>query len=228
MHSPGFAHELETFVDHPSGVTFQDSFFRGRGREIVPPKVLSYRPSVVLSFLGPWRALFSRARHATALGSQGITCRILGLGGISMAVGYLATFGVIAANTEEAVSSLNAVIAAGLFFLLGPFVSTAVSRFWTVRKDCIGGLWGAVDDLSAYAAAWFASKSVADRAARALVLRLGLCSHALLYKQVRTLPLVGCGVREQQTYAPTFGRSLARSLRPSRPRPHGLYSVLHA
>ena len=139
MHSPGFAHELETFVDHPSGVTFQDSFFRGRGREIVPPKVLSYRPSVVLSFLGPWRALFSRARHATALGSQGIACRILGLGGISMAVGYLATFGVIAANTEEAVSSLNAVIAAGLFATEYYY---GVSYYGDRAERCAGVFYG--------------------------------------------------------------------------------------
>lgn len=80
---------------------------------------------------------------------------------------------------------MNSLIATGLFFLLGPYVGTSANRFWTVRKDCVGGLWGALNDLSCYAAVWFSSKSVADRAARALVTRLGLCSQALLFKQAR-------------------------------------------
>ena len=71
---------------------------------------------------------------------------------------------------------------AGGLFLLAPFVSTATARWWALRKDGIGALWGAVDDLATLSAAWF-KKSAADRGAR--VLRLGLCSHALLYKQAR-------------------------------------------
>ena len=55
-----------------------------------------------------------------------------------------------------------------------------------MRKDCIGGLWGSVDDLASWSAAWHSSNSTADRAARDLVMRLGLCSHALLYKQARS------------------------------------------
>ena len=55
----------------------------------------------------------------------------------------------------------------------------------SARKDCVGGLWGAVDDLCVWSAAWHSRKTAADRAARALVARLGLCSHALLYKQAR-------------------------------------------
>ena len=88
-------------------------------------------------------------------------------------------------GTAEAVASLNMMVAGGLFFLLAPFVSTATARWWALRKDGIGALWGAVDDLATLSAAWFNSKSAADRGARALVLRLGLCSHALLYKQAR-------------------------------------------
>ena len=45
-------------------------------------------------------------------------------------------------------------MAAGLFFLLGPFVVNAVQRWWDVRRDGVGALWGAVDDLSTYAACW--------------------------------------------------------------------------
>jgi hypothetical protein len=91
----------------------------------------------------------------------------------------------VQADAEEAIDALNNLMAAGLFFLLGPFVGNAVQRWWNVRRDCVGGLWGVVDDLSSYAAAWFHQPTTADREARKLVLRLGLCSHALLYKQAR-------------------------------------------
>jgi hypothetical protein len=32
-------------------------------------------------------------------------------------------------------------------FLLGFYLSIAVARWWAIRNDCIGALWGAVDDL---------------------------------------------------------------------------------
>ena len=34
-----------------------------------------------------------------------------------------------------AVSKLNSLITGGLFFLLGPYVSVTVSRWWSIRKD---------------------------------------------------------------------------------------------
>ena len=69
-------------------------------------------------------------------------------------------------NVEDAAGSLNALTAGGLFFLLGPYTTLAVSRYWEVRKDCIGALWGVIDDLAAWSAAWHISNSRADRAAR--------------------------------------------------------------
>lgn len=49
----------------------------------------------------------------------------------------------------------------------------------------MGALWGAVDDLAVWSACFFNSGTLADHSARALVLRYGLLSHALLYKQAR-------------------------------------------
>ena len=57
-------------------------------------------------------------------------------------------------SAEEAIDALNSLMAAGLFFLLGPFVVNAVQRWWDVRRDCVGALWGVVDDLSTYSASW--------------------------------------------------------------------------
>ena len=50
--------------------------------------------------------------------------------------------------------------------------------------DGVGGLWGAVDDLCVWSAAYFYRKTLPDRAARARCCGMG-CSHALLYKQAR-------------------------------------------
>jgi hypothetical protein len=73
----------------------------------------------------------------------------------------------------------------GLFFLLGPYVGVCIARWWQMRTEFLGGVWGAVADLNMYAALWFNSGSVADRDARALVQRYGLLCHLLLYKDAR-------------------------------------------
>jgi hypothetical protein len=77
------------------------------------------------------------------------------------------------------------VVNAALAVRAGPYVGLAVSRWWAVRKDGVGALWGAVDDLAVWSACFFNSGTLADHSARALVLRYGLLSHALLYKQAR-------------------------------------------
>jgi hypothetical protein len=179
---PGFAgNDLETYTDEQSGVTFlagHDSFSSHQ-----PPKVLKYDARKLLSGLGTWRALRSQTRDATVLYGTGLGVKLPLFTAISAAFCTLGPF--LESDIDEAAGALNLLIAGGLFFLLGPYVGTSVSRWWSVRKECIGGLWGTVDDLSSYAAAWFSSRSAADMEARALVLRLGLASHALLYKQAR-------------------------------------------
>ena len=178
---PGFSNALQTHTDERTGVTFQagyDSF-----SSYQPPKVLKYDAQRLLSSLGPWAALRTQTRFATAIYGTGLWRKMSVF--MATAVTFCCLGPVLESDLEEAVAALNLLITGGLFFLLGPYVGTAVSRWWQIRKDCIGGLWGSVDDLSCWAAAWFSSKSAADREARALVLRLGLLSHALLYKQAR-------------------------------------------
>ena len=54
-----------------------------------------------------------------------------------------------------------------------------------MRNACVGVLWDSIDRLSLWAAAWWSGGTAADTAARALVLRYGLLSHALLFKEAR-------------------------------------------
>ena len=38
----------------------------------------------------------------------------------------------------ESIGSLNELFSRGLLFLLGPFVGTVLTRWWSIRQDCIG------------------------------------------------------------------------------------------
>lgn len=68
-------------------------------------------------------------------------------------------------------------------FMLGMFVSTLVGRWWSVRNNCIGGLWGAIDDLNLILAIHMPSPN--DRPLKENVLRLCLLSHRLVYNQAQ-------------------------------------------
>lgn len=70
-------------------------------------------------------------------------------------------------------------------FLLGFFVATCVTRWWAIRNDCIGGLWGAADDLALIIGSHFGSDSEADKQVRNKVLRWSLLSYELVFKQAR-------------------------------------------
>jgi len=178
---PGFANEMETYEDEASGVTFQAGYDSLEGYQ--PPKVLMYDAERVLSTNSAWRALFTQTFHATALSSRNIFRKLMVYSAV--AIVFIIMSPAFEADAEEAIDALNSLMAAGLFFLLGPFVVNAVQRWWDVRRNCVGALWGVVDDLSTYSASWFWRQTPADREARRLVTRLGLCSHALLYKQAR-------------------------------------------
>ena len=179
---PGFSESLETYECRNTGVEFQAGYDSLEG--VQPPKVLKYDAFAVIFTLSPWRALFRETMHATALHSRNMGWKLVFFSVVSVVFCMLSPL--FERDSEEAIDALNSLMAAGLFFLLGPYVGNAVSRWWSVRKDGVGGLWGAVDDLSTYAAAWFWRDTPADREARALVRRLGLASHALLYKQARS------------------------------------------
>ena len=77
-------------------------------------------------------------------------------------------------------------------FLLGLCVSNALTRWWTIRDNCIGGLWGCIDDLCLVLGTTFAeqtnSSSLATTRSYSLkerYLRLALASFALLFMEAR-------------------------------------------
>ena len=177
---PGFAHTFETFHDPDTSVTFQAGYDSMASWQ--PAKVLKYNVRAMFFSLAPWRAMRSVTNPATA--TKGLAFRVAGFSILAL-VFCLLTPLAAGDNSEQALKSLNDCITSGLFFILGPYVALSVSRWWTVRREGVGGLWGATDDLSMYACAWFHRKTIADRAARALIVRYGLLSLALLFKQAR-------------------------------------------
>lgn len=180
---PGFAHAFDTFREEATGVTFQ-SGYEGTSH-YQPPKVLRYEPSRLFYTTSSWRALVKGSPTRAATAVDGLFMRILLFTALATVFGVLGTSATAGENSESALSTLNTMLATGLFFLVGPYIGSSVTRWWAVRKDGVGGLWGAVDDLCVWSAAYFYRKTFPDRAARALVLRYGLLSHALLYKQAR-------------------------------------------
>lgn len=64
-------------------------------------------------------------------------------------------------------------------FLLGFFISSCLARWWSIRADGIGGLWGNLDDICMIINALYpSSKETRDQ-----VLRWGILSHELMYMQ---------------------------------------------
>jgi len=70
-------------------------------------------------------------------------------------------------------------------FMISMFVTTLFGRWWAVRTDGLGGLWGAVDDLIVILSIHMPSRN--DRAIKERILRLGLLSHRLVYAQAQNL-----------------------------------------
>lgn len=139
---PGFANQFETDHDHVVGVTFQKGYEGVSSYQ--PPKVLDYDAPRLFRGLTAWKALWTATRAATA--TSGLAARVAGFS--LVAVGFLLLAPASGANSLAAIEALNAILATGLLFILGPYVGVAVSRWWSVRRDGIGSLWGAVDDLA--------------------------------------------------------------------------------
>jgi len=70
-------------------------------------------------------------------------------------------------------------------FLVGFFVSACLQRWWGLRLTGIGGLWGNIDDLCMLIGCYFPRDDAADREVRDRVLRWGVLSHELVYKQAQ-------------------------------------------
>lgn len=65
------------------------------------------------------------------------------------------------------------------------FVVTLFGRWWKIRVEGIGGLWGAIDDIIMILSVHMPHKN--DRPYKERILRLGLLSHRLVYAQAQGL-----------------------------------------
>jgi len=109
-----------------------------------------------------------------------VTQGLLGSSIISVIAFCLSVF--FEPTVMDSLTLIGSTVSSGLFFLLGPYVGLCLARWWQMRMDLLGGLWGAVAELNTWAGIWFCSGSKADLEARALVMRHGLAAHTLLYK----------------------------------------------
>ena len=120
---------------------------------------------------------------ATRLPMQGLLRSLAECTCLAVLFGVLSVF--MEADVMDTLSAVSTTVSAGLFFLLGPYVGLCIARWWQMRLEFLGGVWGAVADLNIYASLWFNSGSRADNEARELVMRYGLAAHTLLYKDAR-------------------------------------------
>ena len=149
-----------------------------------PPKLLEYdAKSHLLKGLGPWRALCSGARAHTVLRFRELVRDVCTCALVSLVCAAMSPL--LEENADAVLVSLWSVISGGLFFILGPYVGLMLARWWAMRNQCVGGLWGVQGQLAIYAAVWFNTDSAADKAARKLVIRYGALSHALLVCQAK-------------------------------------------
>ncbi|KAL3916691.1 MAG: hypothetical protein SGPRY_006711 [Prymnesium sp.] len=146
-----------------------------------PDKLLEYIAEQVE--VAPWSVLFSQTRRASVLAFPQALKSMIKCLSISIIAFLLSVL--LEKEADEALSRIDSTVSAGLFFLLGPYVGICVARWWQMRLELVGGVWGAVADLNIYASIWFRSRSQADEEARALNLRYGLAAHTLLYYGAR-------------------------------------------
>jgi len=82
---------------------------------------------------------------------------------------------------EEIMNQFNALTS----FLLSFYLNEVIKRWWTVRDGCIGVLWKSINNLCQIASTHL-GPSKEHRQCKALILRYGLLSHALVYKQAQS------------------------------------------
>jgi len=179
-----FKSEKEQTGDHPL-LTFQKGNLFGV-QDTQDDKVLKYS----MSRLGSWWALlyykdtFFVDKELWKIVSVHVVICIVMCCTVYLNVYTGFHLGRLASDKNlEALSSVAACISVVVGFLLGMFVSGSVSRWWSMRNGCLGGLWGAVDDLTLILSAHMPNKR--DRAAKENVLRLSLLSVRLLFAQAQ-------------------------------------------
>ena len=73
--------------------------------------------------------------------------------GIGLGAGNLWT---TSSTALAPLTSITATLTTLVAFMVGLCVSAALARWWQIREGCIGGLWGAIDDLCLVAGSIFA------------------------------------------------------------------------
>jgi len=85
------------------------------------------------------------------------------------------------ANFTSGIKDFVDLCVTGIVFLLGGFVTQSLSRWWTIRTNCVGGLWNALGNLSMLATSMWPTNSPEHREARELVARYSLLCFNLLF-----------------------------------------------
>lgn len=160
---------------------FGIKFLQHHGGGQHPDKLLEYETEQLES--RPFSIILEETRRASVLAMPHVlrsmaTCAVTSVAAIAVSL-------VLEDEVMSVIAAVNGVVSAGLFFLLGPYVGLCITRWWQMRTEFLGGVWGAVSDLNLYASIWFHSGSEEDAAARSLVQRYGLLAHLLLYKDAR-------------------------------------------
>lgn len=157
--------------------------------------VLNYNMDGILG-LGAWLAATSRASVFAKWGLLRDVFITIAISATICAILLLKKS--TTAPYKEDVQQISRDLHTIVSFLMGFFVNVCFSRWWAIRNDGIGGLWGAADDLSMLIGAFFPSRSPADQDIRSRVTRWNVLSHELVYKQARAedslQDLVDCGV----------------------------------
>lgn len=144
-----------------------------------PPQLLRYDVRYVSSVFALFRL------RGTAFASRAVWVHVLGNTLVAAIVWAAVFFGcrrpeLIDTETIRQVASY----ASGLVgFVLVFYLSLMVGRWWEMRRDSFGGLWGAIDDLALLLAAHFPGPEA--QPLKSLVLRYCLASLELTFMQAR-------------------------------------------
>ena len=158
----------------------------------VSTQVEKYDARRLLWCFSSWKSQVWSLRALGASVLEGMTVIMIGTGYAAVAAGFCLIYILKPVesksslqDTMDALETFLDLTVTGVMLLLGQFVSQTLSRWWDIRTRGIGTLWGAINDLSMWASAWWPDEGGSHQAARALVLRYGTVSMDLLFRQGR-------------------------------------------
>jgi len=86
-------------------------------------------------------------------------------------------------DTLSSVDDIRVYLTGMVQFMLGFYIAVMVGRWWSMRDNCLGKFWGAVDDMCLLVGA--AYPGPANSKLRVLIIRYGLLALHLTFKQNR-------------------------------------------